>query len=162
MAKIAEPSELMFTNAEPKMAFRFLMDIEGIPTFMISKTDRPKATTGVVTIPHVNVERYVKGKTKWSPISIELIDYITPSAMQVAMEWFRLTHESVTGRDGSKSAYAKDISIRVLGSYGEVVEGWTLKGAWPSDFDPGSLDWGSEEFMKVTLPLVYDYAINEF
>ena len=43
------------------------------------------------------------------------------------MEWVRLSHESVTGRDGYTDFYKKDVTINVLGPVGDKVEEWTLK-----------------------------------
>ena len=44
------------------------------------------------------------------------------------MEWVRLHHESVTGRDGYSDFYKKDITFNSLGPVGDKVEEWTLKG----------------------------------
>jgi hypothetical protein len=46
------------------------------------------------------------------------------------MEWVRLSHESVTGRDGYSDFYKKDIRFNALGPVGDVVEEWICKGAY--------------------------------
>ena len=46
------------------------------------------------------------------------------------MEWVRLSHESVTGRDGYSDFYKKDITFNVLEIVGDKVEEWTLKGSY--------------------------------
>ena len=46
------------------------------------------------------------------------------------MEWVRLSHESVTGRDGYSDFYKKDVTFNVLGFVGDKVEEWTLKGTY--------------------------------
>ena len=48
------------------------------------------------------------------PIEISLYDPVVPSGVEV-MEWVRLSHESVTGRDGYSDFYKKDITFNVLG-----------------------------------------------
>ena len=63
MTQILDTNEMMFTTFEPKQPQRFVMYIAGIPTAIIKKTDRPKQTASKVTIPHINNERYVKGKS---------------------------------------------------------------------------------------------------
>jgi hypothetical protein len=78
---------------------------------------------------HINVQRFVKGKTTWDPISMTLFDAITPSGAQSVMEWVRLHHESVTGRDGYSDFYKKDMTVNVLGPVGDVVSEWIIKGA---------------------------------
>jgi hypothetical protein len=42
------------------------------------------------------------------------------------MEWVRLHHESVTGRDGYSDFYKKEITFNSLGPVGDKVEEWTL------------------------------------
>ena len=44
------------------------------------------------------------------------------------MEWVRLHHESVTGRDGYSDFYKKEIKFNLLGPVGDKVEEWTVHG----------------------------------
>jgi hypothetical protein len=62
-------------------------------------------------------------------VSFTLFDPITPSGAQAVMEWVRLHHESVTGRDGYSDFYKKDLTFNVLGPVGDVVSEWIFKGA---------------------------------
>ena len=95
--------------------------------------------------------------------SIELYDPIVPSGAQAVMEWIRLGHESVTGRDGYSDFYKKDLTINVLGPVGDKVEEWTLKGAFITSADFGELDWtDSGEAMSISLTLAIDYAILQY
>jgi hypothetical protein len=51
----------------------------------------------------------------------------------------------------------------VLGPVGDKVEEWTLKGAWITAADFGTLDWSqSTEVVEISLTLRYDYAILQF
>lgn len=162
MAELIEQSELFFNNAEPKTQNRFLMYIDGIPTFMVKMANRPSLNLNTITIDHINVKRKLKGKAEWQDVSIQLYDYVAPSACQAAMEWIRLSHESVTGRDGYADFYKKDITLNLLGPVGDVVESWTLHGAFINSFTGGSLDWSAQDPVMVDLTLSYDYAVLEF
>ena len=127
---ILNTNEMMFTAFEPKLQNRFLMEIEGIPAYLIKKTSRPQIEMNEIVLDHINVKRKVKGKANWTPITCDLYDPVTPSGAQAVMEWVRLGHESVTGRDGYSDFYKKDVYIRTLGPVGDVVEEWILKGAF--------------------------------
>ena len=162
MAQLLDPTEVMFTSFEPKMSNRFIMYIEGIPAYLVKAASRPEITNGKVTIDHVNVRRYVKGRSEWSDITVSLYDPVVPSAAQAAMEWVRLHHESVTGRDGYSDFYKKDITFNSLGPVGDKVEEWTLKGAFISSANFGELDWASNDPLSIELTLAYDYAILEY
>ena len=78
------------------------------------------------------------------------------------MEWVRLSHESVTGRDGYADFYKKDITFNMLGPVGDVVEEWTLKGAWIQEANFNDLDFASSDPADIELSLRYDFAILQF
>ena len=162
MAELLDPSEIMFTPFEPKTQNRFIMYIEGIPAFTIKAMNRPSIQFDEVILEHINVKRYVKGKAEWQALTVTLYDPIVPSGAQAVMEWVRLHHESVTGRDGYSDFYKKDITFNVLGPVGDKVEEWTLKGAFITEANFNELDFSSSEVADIALTLQYDYAILQF
>ena len=163
MAELLEPQDIMFTPFEPKLKNRFIMQIDGIPAYTIKGVNRPQIDFDEVVLEHMNVTRYVKGKGRWQPMEITLYDPVVPSAAQAVMEWVRLGHESVTGRDGYSDFYKKDITIQVLGPVGDIVEEWTLKQAWIKSANFGTLDQTTgADPIEIELSLRYDYAILQF
>ena len=130
---------------------------------MIKKAGAVTLTQGVVTLDHINVERKVKGKSKWGDVALSLYDPITPSGAQAIMEWVRLHHESVTGRDGYSDFYKKDLTINVLGPVGDIVSEWVLKGAFIIDANFGDYDWTSADTAtELTMTVSIDYAVLNF
>jgi hypothetical protein len=162
MAQLIDPNEIMFTSFEPKTANRFIMYIEGIPAYLVKSSGRPEVTNGEIPIDHINVKRYVKGKSEWTAISVSLYDAVVPSAAQATMEWVRLHHESVTGRDGYSDFYKKDITFNSLGPVGDKVEEWTLKGAFITTAKFSDMDYGGDGISTVDITLRYDYAILQY
>jgi len=162
MAELLEPQDIMFTPFEPKLKNRFIMQIDGINAYLIKAMNRPTLESETVELDHMNVTRYVKGKSKWSAVEITLYDPIVPSAAQQVMEWVRLHHESVTGRDGYSDFYKKNITFNLLDPVGAVVEEWELKGAFITSANFGDLDFSSSDPAEITLSLQYDYAILKF
>ena len=138
------------------------MQIDGIPAYVIKTAARPQITFDDVELHHMNVVRYVKGKGQWQPLNLTLYDPIVPSAAQSVMEWVRLSHESVTGRDGYSDFYKKDVVINVLGPVGDKVEEWSLKGAYINDAQFGDLDFADATAVEISLTLRYDYAVLQF
>jgi len=162
MATLIDANQAMFTPFEPKLKNRFVMSIDGIPAYLIKTAARPSIEFEEVELNHMNVKRYVKGKASWQSIEISMYDPVVPSAAQAAMEWIRLSHESVTGRDGYSDFYKKDVQFQVLGPVGDVVEQWTLKGTWIQSANFNDMDFSTNDPVEVTLTLRYDYAILEF
>ena len=162
MADMVTPEEIMFTPFEPKLKNRFIMYIEGIPAYLVKTMNRPSLNQETVELPHINVTRYVKGRSTWQPIEVTLYDPIVPSGAQSVIEWIRLHHESVTGRDGYSDFYKKDITFNLLGPVGDKIEEWTLKGAWVQAANWNDLDFSSNDPVDISLTLQYDYAILQF
>ena len=159
---VLDPNEIFFTAFEPKQANRFILYMDGVPSFIIKAVSAVTLTQGEVPLNHINVQRKVKGKTVWSNVTMTLFDPITPSGAQAVMEWVRLGHESVTGRDGYSDFYKKDIHIHTLGPVGDVVEEWILKGAYCQQANFGDMDWTSETPANISLTIVMDYAILNY
>ncbi len=162
MADFIDPNEIFFTPFEPKLSNRFIMEIDGIPAYLVKTTGRPNLVLNEVVLDHINVKRYVKGKAEWQQLTVTLYDPIVPSGAQSVMEWVRLHHESVTGRDGYSDFYKKDITFNVLGPVGDKVEEWTLKGAFIQSATFSDMDYSATNVSDISLTLRYDYAILQF
>jgi len=149
---------------EPKYTNRFIMYMNGtdIPSYLVKASARPSMTNGEIVLDHINVDRKVKGKTRWNDIAITLYDPIVPSGAQAVMNWVREHHESLTGRDGYSSDYKKQITFNSLSPTGEFIEEWTLNGAFILDSNFGSMDWGTEDAVTIEMTLKYDYAVLQF
>jgi len=162
MATLIDANQAMFTPFEPKLKNRFVMSIDGIPAYLIKTANRPSITFEEVELNHLNVKRFVKGKATWETVSMTMYDPVVPSAAQAVMEWVRLSHESVTGRDGYSDFYKKDVDVQVLGPVGDIVEQWKLKGAWIQSANFNDLDFASSDPVDIEVTIRYDYAILEF
>ena len=147
---------------EPKKQHQFIMAVDGIPAYLIKSAAKPSIANGEIALDHINVQRYVKGKSVWSTLAISLYDPIVPSAAQAVMEWIRLHHESATGRDGYSSFYKKEIKLRQLSPLGEIIEEWILHGTYITDANFGSLAWETEDVVSIELTLRYDWAFLNF
>ena len=160
---VLDPNEIFFTAFEPKQANRFVMYIDGIPAYLVKEVGAVSVTQGTVELNHINVSRYVKGKTVWDPISLTLFDPITPSGAQATMEWVRLHHESVTGRDGYSDFYKKDLTFNVLGPVGDIVSEWIIKGALIQSATFGDYNWDTvDTAQNISITVQPDYCILNF
>ncbi len=160
---VLDPNEIFYTAFEPKQANRFILYMDGMPSYIIKGVSAVTLNQGIVTLNHINVERKVKGKSVWQDVTMTLFDPITPSGAQATMEWVRLHHESVTGRDGYSDFYKKDLTINVLGPVGDIVSEWILKGAFVKEATFGDYNWDTEnEAKQIELTLGLDYAVLNF
>jgi hypothetical protein len=160
---VLDPNEIFFTAFEPKQANRFILYVDGFPSYIIKAIGAITLTQGVVELNHINVNRFVKGKSTWNPISLTLFDPITPSGAQAVMEWVRLHHESVTGRDGYSDFYKKDLTVNVVGPVGDVVSEWILKGCFITDVDFGEYNWDTiDTAINISMTVRPDYCVLNY
>jgi hypothetical protein len=160
---ILDANEIFFTAFEPKQANRFILYMDGIPSYIIKGVNAVTLTQGEVTLNHINILRKVKGKSIWGNIQMTLFDPVTPSGAQAVMEWVRLHHESVTGRDGYSDFYKKDLVIDILGPVGDIVSEWVLKGALITEANFGDYSWDTENTaVNITLTVAVDYCVLNF
>ena len=160
---VLDSNEIFFTAFEPKQQNRFILYMDGVPTYMVRGISSIGLTQNKITLNYINVLRNIKGKTTWDDVTLTLYDPITPSGAQAVMEWVRLGHESVTGRDGYSDFYKKDLTFNVLGPVGDVVSEWVLKGAMITAAGFG--DYGYENvdaIQEISLTLAIDYAVLNF
>ena len=160
---VLNPNEIMFTAFEPKVQNRFILYVDGIPAYLIKKATAPGFEANEIILDHINVYRKIKGKVRWNDMNLELYDPIAPSGTQAVMEWARLAHESVTGRDGYSDFYKKDLRLNILGPVGDVVGEWIVKGAFVKTANFGEYDWSSgEAAANITMTIAMDYCIANF
>ena len=159
---VLDPNEIMFTAFEPKVANRFIMYIDGIPSYMVKSVSSPSFTDGVIKLDHINTYRKIRGKREWQNMTLSLYDPITPSGAQAVMEWARLGYESVTGRAGYSDFYKKDVTLNSLGPVGDIVGEWIIKGAFVKSSNFGQYDWSASEAINITLTLSMDFCVLNF
>lgn len=159
---LLDPNEIMFTAFEPQVQNRFIMYIDGIPAYLIKKVSAPGFDAGEIVLDHINVYRKLKGKVRWDDMSLELYSPVTPSGQQAVMEWARLAHESVTGRDGYSDFYKKDLKLEILGPVGDVVGEWIVKGAYVKNAKFGEFDWANDSYISLSVTLGMDFCVLNF
>jgi hypothetical protein len=79
------------------------------------------------------------------------------------MEWVRLHHESVTGRDGYSDFYKKDLTFDVLGPVGDIVSEWIIKGALITTTNFGEYNWDTADTeVNIQMTVQPDYCVLNF
>jgi hypothetical protein len=156
-------NDIFFTAFEPKQTNRFLLKMEGVPSYLIKGVGAVSLTQTAVALNHINVQRYVKGKSIWGTIALTLYESITPSGAQSVMEWVRLHHESVTGRDGYSDFYKKDLTFQVLGPVGDIVSEWKVMGAIITSVNFGDYSYDDDGTpVNIALEVQPDYCVLNY
>jgi hypothetical protein len=159
---VIDPNQIFFTPFEPQVQNRFIMYINGIPSYLVKKASAPGFEAGEVILDHINVYRKLKGKVRWNDMTLALYNPVTPSGAQAVMEWARLAHEEVTGRDGYSDFYKKRITLNALGPVGDIVGEWIIEGAYVKSATFGEYDWSNDQALELSVTLAMDYCVLNF
>lgn len=163
MAELISASEIFYTQSEPKTQNRYIVYCDGVPSWIIKACDRPGFKQNAQSLDHINTRTFFKGKTIWDTVTLSIYDFIVPSGAQAVMEWERLHHESVTGRDGYMDFYKKDLVINILGPVGDIVEEWLLKGCFITEAKFGKGDWSNDgAAFQIDITVQPDWCILQF
>lgn len=162
MAETLAVTDMIPNKFEPIRKFRWILNIEGIDSFLAKSAQRPQRVFEEITMDWINSKRYLSGKHEFQPITIELYDPIAPSGAQQVEEWLRLNFESVSGRSGYADFYKRDIQLKMLDPIGTVVQLWDIKGAWSKDVNYNELDYSNNDACWATVIVRFDQAVLQF
>jgi hypothetical protein len=68
----------------------------------------------------------------------------------------------VSGRAGYADFYKRDCQLKMLDPVGTVVELWDFKGAFIKSATYNTVDYGSDEVLKIALALKFDNCVLQF
>ncbi len=142
---------------DAKLQFQYIVDVDGIPSFLIKAAARPSGEFAEVQYHYLNERRWSKGKRNINTIDITIVDAISPSGAQSVQAWLRAHHESSTGRDGMMDTYFKNINIKIMAGTGIILEQWKLEDVFITSFNFGDLSYEDESTpLEITLTLRYN------
>ena len=164
-------------KTEPYRQFRFKVTFGAIGAnpYHVMKVDKPSFKVGEYSHKIYNHQFNFPGRLVWDPITITFVD--TPNGVQKKISDM-LEPAGYAGPAGGQNATDGLSKFSATSALGDVViiqmapsastgpnthtEGnqWTLKNAFVVDAKFGSLDYGSEDAVQVTLTIRYDYAIE--
>ena len=167
---------------DPKRNFRFTVEFTGIQaaqggaTLWYAKScAKPSFTISTAEHTYLNHKFYYPGKTTWDPVTLKLVDPISPDAAGTLLQkivdtgynipaGFASLIPNVGLNNPSKSTSVDalgEIKIDQIDSEGNSVETWILNNAWIKDVAFGDLDYTQEALTEITMTVRYDWATFE-
>jgi hypothetical protein len=153
-------------ESQPKRQFTFVVDFGDLPRFVVASAKKPSLTVEMAEVSYLNHTFKYPGRVKWQDISMTFYDPINPDVAKTLYKQLKdsgyfwpsspdllqtVSKEAVTTAIG-------EVKITQLDHAGTGVETWTLKNAWFSALNFGSLDYKSNEVITIEMTLVYDWA----
>jgi hypothetical protein len=154
------------TGMEPKRAYRWILDVSGIPAYTIKKVSKPSFTISESSHQFLNHTYYYPGRVEWSTISFTLVDPVNPDAASALLGKVMESGYQPALKDTDRDTLSKAGSLDALGEPkiiqidedGDPVETWTLHNAWIKDVKFGELDYSSDDMVEIQVELRFDYA----
>lgn len=144
---------------EPSLQFRYSIFSSKIPGafFYAKSAQQPTMDNGSLELHHGNGSFFVKGKTKWNPLSIRCYQF---ENITIAEFWqYVLDHQFVDqARDFKARFYKHDMRITVLSPNELPSATWVLYGAFFETVNFGDMDRSANEIIEVDLTIRFDYA----
>jgi len=158
MPRIATPEAL-----HPSLQFRYSIISSRLPGAILyaRSCDLPSLTQDAVVAYHINDSMKVKGRTNWNPITFTCYTYELITVNDV-WSYFRQHQLAAVAIDLNPADYKADFTITVLTPEGIPINIWSVKDAFMTDVKFGSMDWGVDDPINVTVTLEYDWADKVF
>ena len=154
-------------SVEPKRVMRWIMNINGIPEWIIKASGKPSFVVGEAKHRFINHTFWFPGGIEWEPITIKLVDPVAPDASRTMMNIlynsgyrFPQTATELSTISKKKAVEALgNVVISQLGPEGDdIVEQWQLKNGWVQKVNFGELNYESEDLTELEMVIRYDFA----
>jgi hypothetical protein len=154
---------------DPKRSFRWVLILgpRQLPTYVIKSTAKPGFTISNVAHNYISHAFNFPGRITWDALEVTLVDPVYPDASATLVKILQASGYAVPGEpETSNISFSKKQATNALGNptiqqldaKGKPVDQWTLRNAWIENVKFGSLDYGTEDMVNVTLSFRYDWA----
>tara|TARA_Y100000310_G_C20394757_1_gene674554 strand:+ start:151 stop:759 length:609 start_codon:yes stop_codon:yes gene_type:complete len=154
-------------QSQPKRQFRWVMNIGGIPQWIVKKVAKPSFSVSEGKHVYLNHTFYYPGRVEYEKTDITLVDPAGPDA--TAMMWDLLYHSGygipdepgdvVTMNKKSSVQSLGKVSVSQLDGEGDIIEQFSFQNPWIAGVKFGELDYESDNLVDITLSLRYDFVI---
>jgi len=161
---------------EPKRKYRWVLEVGGLPQYIITRVDRPSWTVTPTEHNYINHKFYYPGRVEWQPVKFSLVDPVGPDATAILTKMllasgYRFPNDQNSTRTISKQEAVnavQSVTITLFGGDSSgltqndnaaiPVEKWMLTNAWISNWTMGDLDYSADEMVNMEIELRYDFA----
>jgi len=155
--------------SNPARAYLWLVEIPDAPSsgrtgesnrslsFHARKAQIPEVSSEEITIPWMNAEFYVAGKTKYGEATIEFEENTALEIRKILDSWRKLIYDEVGGGQAPPATYKRYIDITLMDADGNEIKTFRLVGAWPKTISAVELSYEENAVLKWSVAFRYDY-----
>lgn len=149
---------------EPQRKFDYFLYLNGVPgaeniRLAMLAGFLPNESNEVITLPYGNEEVHVAGKLKYDTGDITVRDMVDKDIYQALRNWRRQVDDVVSGNIGFAAQYKKTARLVLVAPDNSLNRQVQLTGVWPEKITGGTLDYGANEVVVITMTLRFDKVL---
>jgi hypothetical protein len=151
-------------NFEPQRVYNFSLAINGLndTKLALESMTLPTKMVSEIELNFLNTRRYVAGRASYEALPIVIKDVIQGSTANEINNWHQTVFDPGTGHIGLASRYKRNGEIILFGPDGSAERTWILEGCWPTVVNFGSLDYNSDDVVRLEMQLRFDRCFAGF
>jgi phage tail-like protein len=156
MAEVVSMS-VRATPVDLRQKYQWALEIAGFDSAYFTECDSPSSEIEVVMFAGAGTVHDIQnpGRRKFTAIVAKKGMYLG-GPDTAAFDWFTQAADTDTGQSLPPSQLKRDVDLHHLDGDGNVIETWTLKGAWISKLEYEKLEGKSSDFLFEMLTITYD------
>jgi phage tail-like protein len=145
------------TPVDLRQKHEWSLEIAGFDKAYFTECDSPNSEIEVVSFPGAGTLHDIQqpGRRKFSPITFKKGMWLGGPDL-AAHIWFTQAANTDTGASLPPSLLKRDVDLNHLDGAGNILETWTLKGAWISKLEYEKLEGKSSDFLFESGTITYD------
>lgn len=152
--------------SQPKRQYRWVMNIGGIPQWIVKKVNKPGFTVSEASHKYLNHTFYYPGRIEYEKTSVTLVDPLVPDASAMMLNILYHSGYSIPDSPDDTVTMSKRASVEALGRVaiaqldadGAIADEWIFRNPWISSIKFGDLDYEGDNLIDLTLELRYDFV----
>lgn len=166
-------------SVEPKRQFRWLLYIAGMPQFIVKDVKKPSFNVATTDHNFINYKFKYPGRVEWQDITVTIVDPVQPdsaaSLVKILENAGYVYPDNFTSQQNEPKTISKKALVDSLGGqiqlvqFGantgdqqeNVLEKWSINNPLITSVDFGSLDYGNDDLVQISIGLTYDWAYLE-
>ena len=158
-------------DTAPKRNYRFKVFLGVASTTGIiwyAKTFSPPSyEVSETTHDYLDNKFYWPGRVTWADCKLQLVDPVTPNAVQMTNQMLIASGYKVPTKKGDTMStinkkggvgHVISVIVSIVDADGDVIEEWTLKNPWLKAAAWSDLDYTNDELRTIDMTFRYDWA----
>ena len=153
-------------TTSPKRQYRWIMNIGGIPQWIVKKVNKPGFSISESTHQYLNHTFYYPGRVEYEKTSVTLVDPVSPDAAAIMMRILESSGYGIPNNPNQTVTISKkratnalgNVIISQIGAEGQIVDQFEFINAWLSSAKFGELDYESDNLTDLTMEIRYDFV----